>query len=104
MPNPFDVIVPIPSDDGVNAKVGVGEEIRIDQLTNKGFDSVIDGAKTFTGVLEGTVAGGTWTTIDALAATADGPVAAHLQRVRVKVTVVGVIGSTTRVKATGTNL
>jgi len=104
MPNPFEVLVEIPNDGAGNAVVGIGPEVRIDQLTNKGYDAVIGAGKAFTGELQGTVAGGKWTAIDALAATADGAVGAHYQRVRVQVTVVGLLGTGTRVKVTGTNL
>jgi hypothetical protein len=73
----------------------------VGQLGGKGYDYIRDGGAGFTGVLEGSVAGKNWSTVVALAASAQGTIPDHYTRIRVNVTVGGALGPTTELVAAG---
>jgi hypothetical protein len=86
---------------GLNVTVANGAAIDLSGVTDKGFDFLRDGAAGFTAVLEGSVAGMNWTTIDGLAATAQGAIPAQYNYVRIRGTVQGAKGATTALKVAG---
>ena len=72
----------------------VGEiEYRVDQMSDKGFDFIKGAAAAYTAVLEGSVAGRNWSTIDSLAASGQGSVSDEYNWVKIKVTVGGALGT-----------
>lgn len=91
MPN-FEMME-FPSNDGLSAIVGTGKEINASDLV-AGYDFTRGGTAAFTAVLEGSVAGSNWTTIATLNASAQGEIPAYYNRVRINVSVAGLIGAT----------
>ena len=95
--------VPILAHDG-QVFVGVGEAIDLSQCINKGFDFIGDALLTFVGQLDGSVGGQNWTLIANLAAAdQQGAIPAQYNYVRVRCTVLGVKGVTTRLNVAGLN-
>ena len=94
--------VTIPSTEGT-VPTGAGPEVDISQLApaSKGSDFLRDAGAAFTAVLEGSVTGRTWTTIIALAASGQGAITGHYNRVRVNVSVGGALGATTDLRVAG---
>lgn len=86
---------------GGDVTVANGPVVDLSGVTDKGFDFVRDPGAAFTAVLEGSVAGLNWTTIDGLAATAQGAIPAQYNYVRARGTVQGAIGATTALKVAG---
>lgn len=80
--------------------VTTGEVVEVRQMSDKGFEYVHDGS-TVTASLQGSVSGRLWTDIQALSANAQGEVAAHYNLVRVNTTVIGVLGTNTRLTVSG---
>jgi hypothetical protein len=95
--------VTIPNDGATPplATVASGPEVDVGQLGGKGYDFKRDAGAAFTGVLEGSVAGKNWTTIVALAASAQGAISDHYTSVRVTVSVGGAVGPTTELMVAG---
>jgi hypothetical protein len=91
MPNGFELVIP---NDGAGNAI-VGEKVYGISDLVCAFDFVKGAGMTFTGALEASVGGNTWTSIDALAATTDGTIGNHYQLIRIKVTGAGVIGTGT---------
>lgn len=80
---------------------GNGTVLDISQLAQAGFDFIRDPGAGFTAALEASVAGLNWTSIDALAASAQGTIAAHYNYVRINASATGAKGATTRLKIGG---
>lgn len=93
----------IPNDGAGQATIGVGAEVRIDQLApgSKGYDFLRDGAAAFTGNLEGSVTGRHWGVVVALAASGQGAIPTHYNVVRVNVSAGGALGATTDLRVAG---
>jgi len=92
---PENLLLEIPNDGAGNAIVGTSDIVRIDQMSDKGYDFIRAAGATFVGNLEGSVSMRNWTTIAALAASGQGAVGAHYNYVRVKIGTAGVLGATT---------
>lgn len=85
-------ILDIPSEDGgVNAAVGVGSVVNASDLV-AGY-SYQRGTGAYTATLQGSVAGQIWADIATLDADGQGVIPSHYTQVRVKVTVIGAIGT-----------
>ena len=71
--------------------LGAGHEMKIDQLSDKGFEYQTDAGVTFVADLQGSVAGNVWTNIQAGlgAADAQGAIPAQYNRVRLNGTTAG---------------
>lgn len=100
---PENMFVEIPNDGAAPpmALLAIGDEVNVNQMSDKGYDYVRDPGAGFTAVLEGSVSRRNWSTIVALAASAQGAVPAQYNFVRVNVTVGGALGATTELMVGG---
>ena len=100
---PEHIEVEIPNDGAGNAIVGEGDEVRVDQLFDKGYDYIRDAGAAFTANLEGSVSRKNWTVIVSLAASAQGAIPVHYNFVRIDVPGGGggALGATTECWASG---
>jgi len=78
-----------------------GDVLDIAKLSNKAFDYKKGVGAAFTAVLEGSVAGENWTTIDALTASAQGAISDIYNLVRFKCSAGGALGTNTVIKIAG---
>lgn len=101
---PENILVEFPLNEaGDAAVVGTVDISRanVAQLFEKGYDFTKGVGAAWTAVLEGSVSGDNWASIDALAASAQGSISAHFNRVRLRVTVGGAIGTGTKLVIAG---
>ncbi len=80
-------------DPAVPANMAAGQGVRFDarQMSEKGYDIVRGGAAAFTADLEGSVAGQQWAIIVGMGVTAQGPIPAHYNYLRVNCSLGGAL-------------
>jgi hypothetical protein len=93
---------PIEFPQAVPGTVDIGQvEKEVRQMTEKGYDFVRGAGAAFTGNLEGSVAGRTWTLIVSLAAGGQGAIADQYNLVRIDITGGGALGTGTELIISG---
>ncbi len=80
-----------------NALVGSGAVMDVAQMSEKGYEIVRGLGAAIAGNIEGSVAGGVWTTIAAIAASGQGVVPVHYNKIRLTLTTGGAIDTVIKI-------